>query len=246
METSSTINKVLVIGWDLFADRVAHELLTADLTVKVVVNDSLQAQQIEATYGKRLSVVISDFFDFRKMESAGIDKAQVVLVNLAGDQEKLIYVINLRKRFPNVKIVAPVTNPRLNESFVTAAEVLPLSKEEVSAKIFASYLFERDVADYLNDLLSPAQKDADHDIQQQLLRSGNPYCGKQYGDVFVELKTNYNAVLIGMSRPSSDGYQLHKNPPEATVLQENDYLIVVVDGPVARRLKQEIFGSDES
>ena len=109
----------------------------------------------------------------------------------------------------------------------------------MSGKIFASYLFERDVAEFLNDLLSPAQTEQDHDIQEVYLSEGHPYVGERYGDLFLQLYEAHNAVLIGLSRRSDGTYLLHKNPPDETIIASEDVLIVVVNGAAANALRGE-------
>ena len=237
---------VVLVGWDPFAERVLEQLLAADLSVTVVVQHAGDQHRVDRLFGPQCtSLLVPNLTDLKLLEPT-LSQAQIILVNLGDDREKLIYVVNLRKHFPHLKIVAPVTNPNLKETFVSAAEVLPLSKEEVSGKVFASYLFERDVAEYLNDLLSPAQLDNEHDIQEYLLPAGHPYIGKRYGDLFVELKKSYNAVLIGVSQRTDEGYHLNKNPPDDTLFAEGDYLIVVLSGRAAALMQKDAFSEAQA
>ena len=238
---------VVMIGWDHFAASVAGELLSAftqNSSMLIVVASEEIASSIECRGHKAVDVVVTSYTDFETIEERGARDASAVVVNMADDREKLIYVVNWRKVFPNARLIVPIDNTSLTKTFITAAEVLPLSRDEVSAKIFASYLFEFDVATYLFDLLTPAQADDDYDIQQHLLPAGNGFCGMAYSDVFVALKKQYNAILIGVSSIGPDGeYQLSKNPADNRLIESNDYLILILSGGSSNRLNEALQAS---
>jgi voltage-gated potassium channel len=236
---------VVVVGWDSFASLITQQLIDADRQVIVLTNDITIVERINSAYNdKHVFAIKMDVFNFEEIKSLPLDRAFGVYVNLKTDRERLIYIFKLRKHFANLSIISPVVNPQLKESFSLHQQIFPLSRDEISAKIFASHLFERDVATYLNELLSPATNDQDHDIQQYRVLAENPVCNEMYGDVFIKLKKDYNAVLIGLSKRTPQGYQLRKNPPDETLIQEGDYLIVIVNGITAQTLEQ-VFGVSE-
>jgi len=238
---------VVMIGWDNFAEAVAAELLSAftqNCSMLIIVASEEIASSIECRDHKAVEVVVTFYTDFDAIEGLGARYANAVVVNIGDDRDKLIYVVNWRKVFPRTRLIVPISNISLTETFITAAEVLPLSRDEVSAKIFSSYLFEFDVAAYLFDMLTPAQADDDYDIQQHLLPAGNEFCGMSCSDVFVALKKQYNSVLIGVSSIGADGeYQLSKNPPGDRILKSDDYLILILSGGSSNRLNEALQAS---
>ena len=230
-------NFVVMIGWDKFAAFIVDQLVDANRQVIVLADDAKTVERISSAYDESQVIAIEmDIFNFEEVRKLPMDRAFGVYVNLASDRERLLFIYNLRKHFEDLSIISPVVNPELKESFSMHQQIFPLSRDEISAKILASHLFERDVATYLNELLSPALNDQDHDIQQYLVLQDNPFCNQMYGDVFIAMKKNYNAVLIGLSKKTSRGYQLRKNPSDETLVQEGDYLIIILNGRSAQAL----------
>jgi voltage-gated potassium channel len=228
---------VVMIGWDKFAALIVDQLVDANRQVIALAEDAKTAERINSAYDERQVMAIEiDILNFEEVRKLPMDRAFGVYVNLASDRERLLFIHKLRKYFENLSIISPVVNPELKESFSIHQQIFPLSRDEISAKILASYLFERDVATYLNELLSPALSENDHDIQQYRVIQDNPFCNQMYGDAFIAIKKDYNAVLIGLSKKTTRGYQLRKNPSDETLVQEGDYLIVILDGAAAQEL----------
>ncbi len=228
---------VVIIGWDRFASLIADQLVDANRQVVILAEDSKTVERINSAYDERqVTAIEMDIFNFEEVRKLPMDRAFGVYVNLATDRERLLFIYKLRKYFDDLSIISPVVNPELKESFSMHQQIFPLSRDEISAKILASHLFERDVATYLNELMSPALSDEDHDIQQYRVLRDNPFCNQMYGDVFIAIKKDYNAVLIGLSKKTTRGYQLRKNPSDETLVQEGDYLIAILSGGSAREL----------
>lgn len=241
LELTDFQNFVVIVGWDKFASLIAEQLVDANRQVIALVDDAKTLERIHSTYDSHQVMAIEmDALNFREVNTLPLERAFGVYVNLQSDRERLIYIFKLRKYFPDLSIISPVVNPQLKESFSVHQQIFPLSRDEISAKIFASHLFERDVATYLNELLSPATSEKDHDIQQYRVLPENPLCNAMYGDAFMTLKKDYNAVLIGLSKHTIQGYQLRKNPADETLIQEGDYLIVIVNGKAAQALEQAL------
>ncbi|MBK1650522.1 NAD-binding protein [Rhabdochromatium marinum] len=234
-------NFVVIVGWDHFAALITDQLINADRQVLALTDDAKIVERIHGTYERRWVIALEmDVLNFEEVRKLPMERAFGVYVNLASDRERLIYIFKLRKYFADLSIISPVVNPQLKESFSIHQQIFPLSRDEISAKIFASHLFERDVATYLNELLSPAVNEEDHDIQQYRVLPKNPLCNRMYGDAFIALKKHFNAILIGLSKHSPQGYQLRKNPPDETLIQEGDYLIVLVNGKTAQKLEKAL------
>ena len=91
-------------------------------------------------------------------------------------------------------------------------------------------MFEPDVADYETDLLTSATDAGEYDIQQFRVTARNPYCGRTYGEAFVELKDSHNVILIGISKAKGSGRVLIKLPSDDVAVEEGDYLLMVLGG----------------
>ena len=239
-------NFVVIVGWDKFADLVTEQLVCTHRQVIALVDDQQVAERINAAHDNRQVIALRvDYLNFEKIKKLPLDRAFGIYINLESDRDRLIYIFKLRKYFPQISIISPVLNPKLKESFSLQRKIFPLSRDAISAKIFAGHLFKKDVAIFLNQLLSPSTDENDHEIRQYLVLPENPFCNEMYGDAFVKLKKDYQAALIGISKQTAQGgHDLRKNPMDETLIQKGDYLIMLVNGKSAKVL-EKAFGVGE-
>ena len=234
-------NHIIIFHWDEFAELIVNQLLNADKQVVVLSADEGTRRVINDNY--KDTVVKAhrvDYQDFMQLREVGIAESDAVLLNFPVDTDKLRYLIHLRKAFPDVRYVVSIANPDLKETFYNSGVHYCISREEISAKMVSSYLFERDVAHYSSDLLSASDTKTEQDMQQFKVISGNPLVQKSYSEAFYWLEGHYNALLAGLSRNRT----LMKLPDPSTVIQEGDYLIVLVDGVSGDTLSKD-FGVPE-
>ena len=235
---------IIIIGWNNFAKQISEQIIIAGKEVIVISDIKIDINPFDnQEYNKQLNVIYTEFNDFEKINEANVESALAILINLESDTEKLKYVIQFNKYFSNKQTVVPINDANLKGTFYNAGVRYPLSNNEIAAKIISSFLFERDVAVYFEDLIASAESEDDYDIQQYLVLEKNPYCNVNYGDAFVELREKYNAVLIGLAKPS-EKQRLLKNPPNNTVICEGDYLILILNGDTSDLL-EEVFMIEE-
>ena len=79
-------------------------------------------------------------------------------------------------------------NSELKETFIAAGVEQVILQHEISSKLLASYIFEPDVANYSESIMSYAKSDDDLDIKQFKVVADNPYLNKNYEEVFLILK----------------------------------------------------------
>lgn len=241
-------NHIVIIGWDEFARAVTEQLINANKRIFVITEDERHIEAINENYDQeQLRVMCCDFTNFTKIKKSNIENCMVCLINLPTDTDKLVYVVNLRKTFGNVEIVVSINNAYLRESFHNAGVRYPLSKDEIAAKMVSSYLFEREVAEYCDNLLESARCDEDVDIQQLKVIETNPFLNKTCGTAFKKIKQDYNGILIGISKVSQRNNgkrKLIKNPADHVKIELNDYLIVIISGKYEGMIS-DAFGVEE-
>jgi len=240
-------NHIIIIGWDDFAERVAKQIMIAGKAVTVVSDKKTTLESFNNDKSiENIDVIFTDYYDFKKIETANVEEALAVLINLENDTEKLKYVIPFNKYFKKQQIVVPINDANLKETFTNVGVTYPLSKNEIAAKMTSGFLFEKDVALYFEDLLASAEDESDYDIQQYKVLRENPLCHIKYGDAFKQLRNEYSAILIGLSQCDgiTEKRSLLKNPPDETIINEGDYLILILNGKTADQL-QKVFKVDE-
>jgi voltage-gated potassium channel len=238
-------NHIIIIGWNSFARLITENLLSARRKVYIISNSKDDVGAINERYDSSdLRAVFTDYQNFDSLKDTNIEKSSVVLINLEKDTDKLVYIINLRKLFKDLNIVCPIENQNLKGTFLSAGVAYPLAKEQIAAKMVASYLFEHDVATYCDDILATATSDDDYDIQQYMMTGSNPFITASYDNVFIKMKKRYNAILLGITKIFDGEKVLLKNPGGDIYVEEGDYLIVLVNGKSAKSISAD-FGVRE-
>ncbi len=239
-------NHALIIGWNEFGWQVADQLVGVGKQLAIVTNKKDDVDLIQEKYhSKMVHVLFSDYNNFDLIKKVNIEDCQIVFVNLEDDTEKLVYVLNLKKSFPETEFVVTLENGDLKNTFLAAGVSNTISTKDISSKLLASYMFEPDVAVYSESILSFAKSDGDYDMKQLMVTPKNPYVGKAYQDVFFDLKKRYNSVLIGITKRDKFGQKkLIKNPLGDLKIAPGDHLIVILNGK-AYKLLRKVFGVEE-
>ena len=237
----------IIIGWNEFGKMVLDQLIGVGKQVAIVTNKRDDIDLINDQYpnSKHIFILYADFNGYELLKKTNIEQSSIVFVNLDDDTEKLVYILNLKKVFPNLDYVVTLENGDLKNTFISAGVTNTISKHELSSKLLASYMFEPDVAAYSEDIMSFARADSDYDIKQFLVTSNNPYVGKPYQEAFFELKSKYNSVLIGITKRDKFGNKkLIKNPLGDLKIAPGDYLIIILNGK-AFKLIRRVFHVNE-
>ena len=196
----------VIIGWNDFGRAVADQLLGVGKAVAVITDDIHDIETIKGLYGvKQLFALYSDFENHELLKKANLEESSMVFVNLSDDTEKLVYILNLKRKYGDLNFIVTLDNSDLKHTFITAGVTHAISKNELASKLLASYIFEPDVAAYSEDILSFANSDDDYDIKEFMMTEENPYVNKSYEEAFLDLKKQFNCILIGISKRGENG-----------------------------------------
>ncbi|MCI4669750.1 MAG: ion channel [Bacteroidia bacterium] len=238
---------VIILGWNSFAHSITEQLLASHTKVAIVTGQKDNIDLIYEEFGKEeVFVLFSDPKTSNLLDRLNPAQSSVIFVNLENDTDKLITVLNLKKEYPKIEFMVILDNTDLKGTFSSAGVTFILSKNEIAAKLVASFIFEPDVANLTSDLLSSAEegKEDDYDIQQYKVLPQNPFLNSNFGDTLVKLKTDFNAVLLAIARIEDGQRKLYKVPSNDFLIKENDYLIMVVN-EAKLSLIRESFGTLE-
>ena len=161
----------------------------------------------------------------------------MVFINLKNDSDKLITTINIKKEYPKIEFLVTLDHSDLDSTFHSAGVNYVLSKDEIASKMIASFIFEPDVAEITNELISSASSENEFDVQQYLVIDDNPFVNKKYGEAFDYLKKKYNVILIGLSKWKNKERNLIKFPKDDILIEKNNYLILIADGLTGNKLE---------
>jgi len=238
-------NHVVIIGWNDFGQSVISHLVGAGRQVAIVTKDRAHIDIIREYYSMDLVFTLySDYNNFELLEKANIRQASIVFVNLNDDTEKLVYIINIKKRFENLSYVVTLDNGNLKNTFAHAGVTYTISKNEISSKLLASYIYEPDVAFFSEELIAFAHEENEYDMKQFLIKPDNVYANTPYDKAFFELKRDYNVILIGLVKVVNGLRKLYKNPEGSLTIEAGDYLLMMMDGKGRNKLSK-IFHAEE-
>ncbi|MCW3805001.1 potassium channel family protein [Plebeiibacterium marinum] len=231
----------VIIGWSEFARQVANQIYYAGHKIALVTNSKNDLELFNDLYESDNSFAL--FADFKNMlayEKVNIRKSKAVFVNFMEDTDTLVFVLNIKKEYPDLNIIINCTNPDLKETLENTGVSHVVARHEVASRMVASYLFEPHVAEYTSDLISTSVVENDQDIQQYKITQDNPYMGMNYIDAFVSLKKDLNVILIGLVIKG----KLVKDPDDNQSLNQGDYIIVISRGNDKVKL-EKTFGVKE-
>ena len=230
---------VVIIGWNDFGQSVVSTLVAAGRQVAVVTKDRTSISFIHEYYpGGEVFTLFSDYNNFEMLEKVNLQEASIVFINLNDDTEKLVYIINIRKHYPDLNYVVTLENGNLKSTFSNAGCTYTISKNEISSKLLASYIYEPDVAILSEELIAYAHEGHEYDMKEFLIRGNNPLIGLDYDKAFFDLKKQSNVILFGLVRKENGKRKLYKNPETPLTIQENDYLIMMMDHAGLERLRK--------
>jgi voltage-gated potassium channel len=242
---TSFVNHVVIIGWNDFSQSVISHLIGAGRQVAIVTKERSHIDIIREYYTyDQVYTLYSDYNNFDFIDKTNILESSVVFINLHDDTEKLVYVINIRKRFNNLNIVVTLDNGNLKHTFQNAGVTYAISKNDISSKLLASYIYEPDVAIFSEELIAYAHEDDEYDMKQFMVKADNPFAGMPYDKAFLDLKMDCNVILIGLVKIMDGKRLLLKNPEGNIKIEVGNYLVLMMDRKGQDKLKM-IFHIEE-
>jgi len=224
----------IIIGWNDFGHQVAEQILNTGHKIAFVVNSKNDIDLIKDVFPTDdCFCLFADYKNKDAFTKVNIEKAKAVYVNFEEDTDNLVFILNLKKIYPDVNIVVTCKNSELLDTFKNAGIHHVIAQSVVASRLVASYIFEPQVAAYTEDLITTSVKDSDFDIQQYRISESNPFVNSKYIDAFHELKEKYDAVAIGLV---VDG-EVVKNPDSNYQLRSGDYFILISDGTGKKQLE---------
>lgn len=238
-------NHAVIIGWNNTGYEVLEQLIGVGKKVAIVTNRRDDIDLIRESYSNNLVfTLLADYNKMELLDKANLKDSSIVYVNFEDDTDKLVHILNIKKFYNNLKFIVTLDNSNLKKTFLSAGVTYTVSKNEISSKLLASYIFEPDVARYSEDILSFAESDDDFDIKEYRVNGTNPYKDKSYGEAFTRLKEESDVILIGIAKIVDGERNLLKNPPNTTEVKEGDYLIMIMNGGASKHI-EDVFKTEE-
>jgi voltage-gated potassium channel len=232
---------VIIVGWNEFGKSITDQIINANQQVVAITNNKNDVDLIYEIYSDNVFVVFGEIQGLDLLKKANIHQSSSIFINMEDDSKALVYLINLRKAFKDINVVAYLSNSELKDTFYSAGATYVIPEKDISSKLIASFIFEPDVAKFTEDLITTATHDRSFDFMEFYVSEKNPYAGLTCKDVFVKIKEEFNTILMGISKKQNGHYELIKNPDDHTNINQGDYLIVVADGNRKKELEKSFY-----
>ena len=230
-------NHVVIIGWTEFGKAVTDQLVSAGRQVVVVTKERNNVDLIKEFYGsKKVFVLFTDYTNLDQLTKVNIQESSIVFVNLDDDTDKLVYILNLKKVYEGLDFIVTLDNANLKGTFFSAGVTYAISKNELAAKLLASYIFEPDVAGFNEEIIAYAETDDEYDMKEYQIDEKSPLIGQHYEKVFYDLKKDYNAILVAIVKIVEGKRVLYKNPEDDIVIKHGDYLLMILNNKADKKM----------
>ncbi len=236
-------NHIIVIGWNRFGQNVCDQIIKSDHKVAIVTDRKEDVDLINSIYSSEAAfVVYSNLDNLENLDLVNVSKCAKIFLNFEDDTTSLVYVLNLKRVYPDINVIVSLNNSKLKDTFSSAGVTYAVSKESIIAKLVASYIFEPDVAEITEDMMAVANAETDYDLQEYQVIEDNPYLNENCLQAFVNLKTDYNCIFMGLAKKNMSGsWDVIRNPGEEVKIEIDNYVVVLANGETKYRL-QESFG----
>jgi len=222
--------KIAIFGFDDYGEKVASFLNKKDLII-VVLDEKEEVKAREKLYD------VIKIHDIDDDEIAKVEEFDIALAVLHDEDKNLFLCLTLRDLFPDMKIIAKVSdkdneykyklagiNKLINPFEVTANRIMTILKKPLTLKVIEEIIFQDNKLSFA-EITIPENSFLD---------------GKYIKDVFKDISALYNLLIIGIvDKEISENVQFvtkgfnHK-------IDKGDILIVVGDIDEIERFKDDL------
>lgn len=225
---------LIVCGWNSKAEIIVREFLANDSAnenpIAVITQFEGEPPRLSADIQRHVQFLNDDFTRVTALEQAGVHRAQTCIIVADTSSGRSEQDADART------ILAALTVEKLNPAVYTCAELMNRS--------YASHLRMGNVNDFVVSgeygaylLAQAAMNGGLMGVFSELLtyQHGNKFSrmalpadwqGKTFMELFVELKQNYNAVLVAVH---SEGGEVVVNPPEYNFVAGDEVVVIAED-----------------
>lgn len=212
-------------------DRFNTQSTILDVVV-VITQDKAYAERLR---NDDLLVLEGNPTDDTLLMSAGIARAQALMVLLENDTETLLTVLTAHNLVPTLQISAAVLDDDLSTKMTRVGANIIVTPYDTAGQFLNNATLRPAVADFFNGLLF--EHGIDYRLTQLDLLDDSPWIGQTIGT--LQLREQYNTGVIGIRYENA---HFAYAPSAQYVLQEDEILIVVAPSHEVENLKQKCRG----
>ncbi len=223
---------VVIIGWSETVQELITELRANNPSEKIVLVAELSEVPPELRDLHNFAFVSGDPTKLSVLERAGVSRARYVIVCTGDDARNSMVVLLVRKLNTSAVVIAEVSRKENCALLKQAGANYVIVSQSFIGRLLASYVFEPGVAMFFEDVSTAIYGNDVIEVPSE------KFVGKSCGELLMELKSRYNATLIGIRR----GCGVIVNPKLDEVIKSGDSLILLVDSVSKEKLLRELRG----
>lgn len=215
--------KTIIVGGGKVGYFLVKTVIANQTVVNMIEKDRERAIQISDELD--IDVIQGDGSDISILEEAGIQKAEIVAAVTGDDEENLVVCQIVKVKFPHVKTIARINNPKNIEMF----KALGVDKTVCSTKVIAD-LIEYEMA---NDTLKILQT-----FERGNMLLGEISVGEECAwarTLVKNLEIPNDLILVSILR---DGHVIF--PRGETMIEPYDHVMIVTSPKVVDELRKKL------
>ncbi len=221
---------IVIIGWDDLAQKIVDSFSGMELRFAVVDNRKSEIELIHQKYDKnKVFALFADYEDIDNLELVNIRNSRTVFVNLDEDSGKLVFFLNLRKKYGKLNFMAMIDNHDLAETFESVGVDFVLSRDLVALNMLTDYMFKPDQKGASILITQADQFSANYKTSDFVVGKDGELAGKSFGQALTYLKETENTIPIALIRENKIRKTVFKNPESSMTLKSGDLLITISD-----------------
>jgi len=228
-EISKLQDHYIICGADETARTIAQELLLTKRKF-ILVEESKEKIDKLSHLGKLLFIQ-DDPSEEEVLISAGIEKAQGILLCLPTDEQNLFMVITARSLNPKIRVVAEGANPKTHKKMSKVGADAVVSPSFIGGMRMVSEMVRPAVVSFL-DMMLKDRKNVLR-VEEVTVKPDSSLMGKKVSE--ARIKQRCGALLVGIRKKDSPEYEF--NPPADYLIKDKDILVVMIEAGNMSKLK---------
>jgi len=220
----------IICGTDETAQTILQELIQTQKNFVVIEPQQENIEKL-ASLGDLL-FVLGDPAEDDVLESAGIHKAQGILLSLPSDEANLFVTLTARSLNPDIRIVTKGIAIKSHEKMMKAGSDAVISPTFIGGMRMVSEMIRPSVVSFLDMMLREREKVLR--FEEVDVRKDSHLVGQTLRQANLEDKTN--ALLVAVRREGSQDFEF--NPKKDTEIRENDTLIFIATPEMIQELEK--------
>lgn len=224
---------ILIVGGGKVGSYLTRALVNQGHEVLVVEKLERKAKMLERLIDRQVTLV-GDGCDPYVLESAGVERADVVVADTGDDEDNLVVVL-LAKKKSKARCIARVNNPANKLIFDSLDPQDPVTVIS-STELILDVLNEHVNASKYRSMLETMHLFGKGNMQ--LVKVAVPERSPVDGKSLAEIDLPHSSVVVAIDRSDSD----LEIPTGDTILRAGDSMIVIVKNGAAERIRALVSG----